>query len=821
DQQDIGNGITVQSDGRIVFCGQSFGTGVVVSVVGRLTSTGVLDSTFGGGDGLFTATNATPYDLRDVKVQSDGKLVVVGSSSVSSQLDGLMMRLSPAGDLDTTFNSTGILTFPFGTLSDLLMSLVIQADGKYVAGGFWQNPTPNLLETVLVRVTPAGALDSGFATGGIKKIALATGNNRPAMIGQASDGKIVVALEAGATNSEDFMAARFQNTVTAAPSLPDLSINDVSLNEGNSGTTNFTFTVSLSSPAQAGGITFDIATANGTANQPLDYTQKSLTAQTIAAGSSSYTFTVLVNGDTTNEQNETFFVNVTNVTGATVLDGQGSATIVNDDPPPSISINDVSQAEGNSGTTTMSFTVSLSAPSSQPITVNYATANGTATTANGDYVATSGTAFFSPGQITQPVNVTVNGDTDIETNESFFVNLSGANGATINDSQGLGTITNDDVGAPEISVSGNATSITDGDLTPSTLDGTDYGSTPVTGGSVEHTFTITNSGTALLNVGTVSTTGDFSVTQQPAATVAAGGGTTTFKITFDPSALGTRTGTVSFSNDDGDENPFNFSVQGAGVETPSLIVTTVSDSSTPTDNQTSLREAIAYAATLSGPQTITFSTSTASGAVNFFDGTTHTITLGGTELGITSDLTITAPGADKLTISGNNASRVFNLSGGTTTAMSGLTVADGRSTNGAGILNASTLTMTACTITSNLATGAYSCQGGGITSTGTLRLDRCALINNQVREDVGGNGYGGGLYADGVASQLTNCTISGNSVAGTGAAFNFGGAVYVQTSLALTNCTVTGNSVSGGATARGGGINRPSPGFSARNTIIA
>jgi len=113
--------------------------------------------------------------------------------------------------------------------------------------------------------------------------------------------------------------------------LPSLSINDVSLNEGDAGTTSFTFTVSLSSPAGAAGVTFDIATADNTAASPSDYTAKSMLGQTISNGNSTYTFTVLVNGDTTVEPDETFFVNVTNVTGATVLDGQGLGTIVNDD----------------------------------------------------------------------------------------------------------------------------------------------------------------------------------------------------------------------------------------------------------------------------------------------------------------------------------------------------------------------------------------------------------------------------------------------------------------------------------------------------------
>jgi uncharacterized repeat protein (TIGR01451 family) len=123
----------------------------------------------------------------------------------------------------------------------------------------------------------------------------------------------------------------FSVTPHAAPSGPNLTINDVALNEGDSGPTSFTFTVGLSVPAGASGVTFDIATADNSAIAPGDYTAKSLTGETILAGNSTYSFTVLVNGDTTPETNENFFVNVTNVTDANVTDGQGLGTIVTDD----------------------------------------------------------------------------------------------------------------------------------------------------------------------------------------------------------------------------------------------------------------------------------------------------------------------------------------------------------------------------------------------------------------------------------------------------------------------------------------------------------
>lgn len=123
----------------------------------------------------------------------------------------------------------------------------------------------------------------------------------------------------------------FSITPTGIAAQANLTITDVSANEGHVGATSFDFIVNLSSPAGAGGVTFDIATQDDDATSPSDFTAKSLTAQTIPAGSSTYSFSVLVNGDIFTEPNERFSVNITNVTGATVVDGQGQGIILNDD----------------------------------------------------------------------------------------------------------------------------------------------------------------------------------------------------------------------------------------------------------------------------------------------------------------------------------------------------------------------------------------------------------------------------------------------------------------------------------------------------------
>ena len=235
----------------------------------------------------------------------------------------------------------------------------------------------------------------------------------------------------------------------AAPT-PSLSINDVSLTEGNSGTKLATFTVTLSA-ASTSTVTVNYATANGSATAGSDYVATSGTL-TFAAGTTTKTLSVTVNGDTTGEPDETFLVNLSVPSGATIADAQGIGTILNDDSLPTISINDVSVTEGNSGTKPATFTLTLSAASASPVSVTYATANGTAS-APTDYAALGGTVTFPAGTTTQTLSVLVNGDTTAEPNETFTVNLSGASGATIARAQGTGTIVNDDAAtSPSLSI---------------------------------------------------------------------------------------------------------------------------------------------------------------------------------------------------------------------------------------------------------------------------------------------------------------------------------------------------------------------------------
>ena len=231
-----------------------------------------------------------------------------------------------------------------------------------------------------------------------------------------------------------------QGIGTILDNEPRASVNDVTVTEGNTGSVNATFTVTLSATS-----TLDVIvrydTANGSAAGGSDYATTTGTV-TVPAGQLSRTFTVPVTGDRVAESSETYQVNLTSPVNAGIADGQGVGTILDNEPR--ISINNVSKREGNGNTTKFVFTVTLSAPYDQAVTVNYATANGTAT-AGSDYQTKSGTVTFAPGVRTMTITILVVADKLKEANETFFVNLSGpSSNAFVSVPQGTGTILDDD-----------------------------------------------------------------------------------------------------------------------------------------------------------------------------------------------------------------------------------------------------------------------------------------------------------------------------------------------------------------------------------------
>ena len=230
-------------------------------------------------------------------------------------------------------------------------------------------------------------------------------------------------------------------TVLDNDTTPALSISDVSVTEGNTGMVNAVFTVTLSVVGSQT-VTVNYATVNGTAIAPADYTAKSGTLS-FAAGATTETITVAVAGDTLDEADDTFSVNLSGPVNATIADAAGTGTIIDDDAAPTLTIANASTTEGNAGTKKLTFTLTLSKASGRSLSVAYATANGSAV-AGSDYSALSGTVVFAAGTVSRTIAVDILGDTTREPNETFVVNLSLPVNVILGVTQATGTILNND-----------------------------------------------------------------------------------------------------------------------------------------------------------------------------------------------------------------------------------------------------------------------------------------------------------------------------------------------------------------------------------------
>lgn len=222
-----------------------------------------------------------------------------------------------------------------------------------------------------------------------------------------------------------------------------ITVENVAVVEGDAGSATAVFTVTLA-PTSTQSISVNYETVDGTAVAGSDYTADSGMV-TFDPGESVQFITITVDGDTDDEPNETFFLNLSNAAAADIVDGQAQGTIIDDDGLPSLTIDDVTVDEGNTGSSLAQFTVTLSPASADTVQVNYATADGTAV-AGMDYVATADTLTFTPGETSQTIAVTINGDEVDEGDlENFTLNLSSPLNVNLADDTAVGTITDDDI----------------------------------------------------------------------------------------------------------------------------------------------------------------------------------------------------------------------------------------------------------------------------------------------------------------------------------------------------------------------------------------
>ncbi|MGE4070194.1 MAG: Calx-beta domain-containing protein [Lysobacterales bacterium] len=359
----------------------------------------------------------------------------------------------------------GVLATGTGTILNDDVAIDISIDDVSVVEGTGAGST-NAVFTVTLSSEPLAGLpvtvDYGTASG-----AAISGTDFTATSGQLSfvnGGALSQTISVPVTrddideNDEGFVV-NLSNAVNAAladgqgagqilddDAAPTPSVDNIAVVEGNAGTANAVFTVSLSNPS-AFALDFLAYTVDGTASAPTDYSaiaQGAPVSVSFAPLATSATVTVLVNGDLTVEADESFTLNLIagNNRGQPVILASGIGTISNDDSA-TLTLTGGAIAEGNSGTSTLTFTATLSNPVQDPVSVQFATADGSAT-APADYLAASGTLTFAGGQTSQTIAVTVIGDNLVEPDENLQVILSNPQGGSIATGSATGTIVNDD-----------------------------------------------------------------------------------------------------------------------------------------------------------------------------------------------------------------------------------------------------------------------------------------------------------------------------------------------------------------------------------------
>jgi hypothetical protein len=338
------------------------------------------------------------------------------------------------------------------------------------------------------------------------------------------------------------------------PAPPTISVNDVTVNEGNVGASTATLTVSISQISQLD-TTVSVSTTDGTATTADgDYAALTGHVVTIPAGQLSATFDVTINGDVVYENNEAFDVVLSDAVNGVISDGTGTGTITNDDALPTVS---VSLASGGAEPATPNtFTITLSGQSAFEVTVNADTADGTAD-AGSDYTASNTVVTFPAGTAVLSQNVVVATLNDItpEPVENFTLNLSAPTNATLGTASATGTIA--DSGA-YISISGNITQFGGSGLGGVTVN--------LAGGATQSTTTDSN-GNYIFNVG-LPTGGHYLITPTPPA------GKTFDPITRSYGALTTNVASADFLAYDLNNIPRNLNVvngyttQGSNVVVP-------------------------------------------------------------------------------------------------------------------------------------------------------------------------------------------------------------------------------------------------------------
>ena len=335
---------------------------------------------------------------------------------------------------------------------------------------------------------------------------------------------------------------------------PSIVVNSQAVVEGDSGTKQISFTVSLAA-ASPEAWTVSYATSDATAQAGVDYIGRTGTL-TFLPGETAKTVSIDIVGDMQIEEDETFNIIVTGPANAM----QATGTILNEDVSrPAMFIGDAAVVEGLTGVSALTFEVLLSKADEQTITAHYATADLTSV-AGLDYAAQTGTVTFAPGETSKTITIMVLADAAYEPDKTLLVNLSGAANATIVTAQGVGTIINDDVlVAPSVLMAVGAKKRTI--LANAQSKAVSFGKVAVGARPPVQKFWIYNTGNAKLSVGRIRLPRGFALASvQPKAV--APGKVATFLVKMTTTAAKKWSGQITFGTTDPGNSTYRIPIAG-------------------------------------------------------------------------------------------------------------------------------------------------------------------------------------------------------------------------------------------------------------------
>ncbi len=402
----------------------------------------------GTGNGNFTLSDSQPFNAWRITVgdlNGDGNLDLIGFVSSDSETTLRAML----GNANGTFGASFAKTIPGSNAAQII-------SGDFNQDGFADVAYRSSWNQSVLTVVPSTGQAPYFGTPVFYSVAAIS--QHPFDYG--SEATSIAAADYNADGKVDigFTASPARAIIYNMTSQkPCISINDATVTEGDGGTSSAAFTVTLSAPSsQIARVSYTLQGQSATIGTDLQNASGRLE---IPAGQTSATINIPITGDLIDEFDETFTINLSSPTNASIVDSVGAGTIIDNDAEPSLTVGDVSKIEGFSSQQYV-FQINLSAPSGKPISFRYATANGTAVVGS-DYLAVDTTRNVALGTTTIDVNVTVLGDSTFEPDENFLLNFSNPTNVALSDNQAQGTIVNDD-SVPTVSIF--SAGATEGDL---------------------------------------------------------------------------------------------------------------------------------------------------------------------------------------------------------------------------------------------------------------------------------------------------------------------------------------------------------------------